>query len=252
MVQMGDCVYLEWDSRFFGLHIGRYLPKELSEVEALAANVWCAENDIDCLYYLAGSNDPVSVTVAENAGFRFVDMRVTLAAKLVLGQQSHLASPDGFVLRSASLEDVPELQKMAAEIYTHGRFHSDTRFGPAKARALYTQWIRNSCDCDGFADYVFVADSEGVPLGYITCKLGECGTGNIGLIGVDSSAQGRGVGRTLVFAAMDWFSSKGVTQVEVVTQGSNISAQRLYQVCGFTTNRVELWYHLWPQQRFVR
>ena len=37
----------------------------------------------------------------------------------------------------------------------------------------------------------------------------------------------------------------GITYIDVVTQGRNYSAQRLYQRCGFITQSTELWYHKW-------
>jgi dTDP-4-amino-4,6-dideoxy-D-galactose acyltransferase len=86
---------------------------------------------------------------------------------------------------------------------------------------------------------------EGKPAGYITCQLVNEQTGQIGLLGVDVTAQGRGGGRRLVTMALDWFAAKGVTRVIVVTQGRNIRAQRLYQKCGFMTASLQLWYHRW-------
>ena len=46
-------------------------------------------------------------------------------------------------------------------------------------------------------------------------------------------------------AALAWFSESGVRDVQVVTQGRNRAALRLYQRCGFVIEAVELWYHRW-------
>jgi hypothetical protein len=37
--------------------------------------------------------------------------------------------------------------------------------------------------------------------------------------------------------------------VNVVTQGRNSKAQRLYERCGFLTRSVQLWYHRWFMPR---
>lgn len=45
--------------------------------------------------------------------------------------------------------------------------------------------------------------------------------------------------------ALEWFAARDIQSVQVVTQGRTISAQRLYQNCGFMTHSVQLWYHKW-------
>ena len=51
--------------------------------------------------------------------------------------------------------------------------------------------------------------------------------------------------KALIAAALDWCEAEGAEEVAVVTQGRNVAAQRLYQRCGFVTQRLELWYHKW-------
>jgi dTDP-4-amino-4,6-dideoxy-D-galactose acyltransferase len=79
----------------------------------------------------------------------------------------------------------------------------------------------------------------------VTCLRGDAGTGSIGLVGVAEAARGRGLGGRLVAAALGWFAGQGVERVEVVTQGRNVAAQRLYQAHGFRTRRVEVSFHRW-------
>ena len=50
---------------------------------------------------------------------------------------------------------------------------------------------------------------------------------------------------SLVVRALESFAERCVRLVSVVTQGSKVAAQRLYQGCGFATSAVELWYHRW-------
>jgi ribosomal protein S18 acetylase RimI-like enzyme len=49
----------------------------------------------------------------------------------------------------------------------------------------------------------------------------------------------------LTEAALAWFCAQGLQRAQVVTQGRNIAAQRLYQKCGFRTGEIALWYHRW-------
>ncbi|PYL79693.1 MAG: hypothetical protein DMF21_11780 [Verrucomicrobia bacterium] len=102
-------------------------------------------------------------------------------------------------------------------------------------------------DCAGRADKVLTVErgSSG-PLGYITCNLSkDSNTGRIGLVGVASEFRGKGVGKTLICGALQWFCSVGAQKIAVVTQMRNVAAQRLYQRAGFRTESVRVWYHRW-------
>ena len=252
------CEYLSWDSEFFGLRIGRVNGDRLTPETAPAISEWCEANSIDCLYFLAGSGDPESVRLAERQGFRLVDIRVTLVrgqGSGVRGQGPGAGPAGGTVLdprdrrelipniRSARPEDIPALRAIAGVSHHDTRFYSDPNFPPARRDALYETWIEKSCH--GYADAVLVAELDGTAVGYITCKLPGGGEGQIGLVGVGPEHQGRGLGRGLVEASLRWFAEHGAPRVTVVTQGRNIAAQRLYQRCGFVTQSVQLWYHLW-------
>jgi ribosomal protein S18 acetylase RimI-like enzyme len=102
-------------------------------------------------------------------------------------------------------------------------------------------------ECQGRAQQVLVARAANHhPIGFISCHLLPASSqGHIGLVGVSSEASGKGIGRALVLAALEWFAVHHANEVKVVTQASNISAQRLYQRCGFLSAEVQIWYHKW-------
>ncbi len=50
---------------------------------------------------------------------------------------------------------------------------------------------------------------------------------------VDEKARGRGVGRALIQAALDWARSQGCSEVEVSTEQDNTDAQNFYRRLGF-------------------
>jgi ribosomal protein S18 acetylase RimI-like enzyme len=109
---------------------------------------------------------------------------------------------------------------------------------------LYETWIEKSLS--GYAQAVLVMGEPGQPEGFVTCHTNMLeAKGLIGLVGVSRSARGRGVGQALVLESLHWFAVQGMASAEVVTQGRNIPAQRLYQKCGFAIKEVKLWYHQW-------
>src|SRR5829696_3394593 len=72
------CELLEWDSHHFGLRIGRVRGDQLSTNMIAEIDRWRQTQRIDCLYMLAGIDHLETIRLAENAGFRFTDLRVTL------------------------------------------------------------------------------------------------------------------------------------------------------------------------------
>ena len=236
------CRFLEWDSRFFGINIGRVNGSRLARDQSEGLLEWCQAQKIDCLYLLAEAGDPETAQLVAEQGFELVDIRLTFERDSLGAAGSRLTSlPAG--VRPFQSSDLPALREMAGRLHEDTRFFFDQRFPRERSAELYRVWLERSCE--NAQQQVFVAESEGAPEGYVASANGADGVGQIELIGVEFSAQGRGVGRALIMAALDAFASQGIARTRVVTQGRNVRAQRLYQRCGFVTESLQLWYHLW-------
>lgn len=233
------CRFLEWDTNFFGRRIARIIPTHLTPQTVGEALAWCEAQQIACLYFLAEPDDRETVCLAEDHGFRLVDIRVVLERSLAD------ITPSVNVplhIRECTPADSPALRAIAGASYRDSRFYYDPHFPAAMCDALYETWIERSCE--GYADVVLVAEAQDQPVGFISCHL-EQDKGKIGLIGVSAAEQGRGIGRDLIDAALGWFAAQEMAAVTVVTQGRNTGAQRFYQRSGFITRSVQLWYHRW-------
>jgi ribosomal protein S18 acetylase RimI-like enzyme len=239
------CRILEWDTSFFGFCIARVQADRLTEEHISHIAAWCSENRVRCLYFLARSDDPATTRLAEDNGFRLVDVRLTFArdpSSPIGGTEIGHGCPA--LVRTVRPEDLDGLQRIARESHKTTRFYCDSNFPAHLSESLYETWITRSCQ--GYADRVLIAELDGLPVGYLTCHLDSAqGMGSIGLVGVSSHAQGRRIGQQLVREALTWFAVQGAREVSVVTQGRNLSAQRLYQRAGFLTRSVQLWYHRW-------
>lgn len=231
------CEYLEWDSNFFGLRIARYRGHLLRKEELQAADKWCREENIDCLYLLAESSDARTIELAESNQFHFVDARVQMEA------DTHPSSCPPSSVRPARPEDLETLQRIARVSHGDSRFFFDHRFPRSRVEDLYAEWIARSVG--GWASSVLVCKVAGQVAGYISCHLSDQGSGSIGLLAVDQEQRGRGLGQQLLSGAMQIFEQGGARTVSVVTQARNIDSQRLYQKAGFRTRSVQLWFHRW-------
>jgi dTDP-4-amino-4,6-dideoxy-D-galactose acyltransferase len=135
------------------------------------------------------------------------------------------------------------LARLALQIGQYSRFRQDYHFSPETWLRLYYAWMQNSINRT-IADEVLVIRDSGLIVALVTVRARES-IGEIGLLGVDESHRGVGLGRALVDAAMRWFLDRRLSSVRVVTQGGNLPACKLYEACGFVVDSVENFYHFW-------
>src|SRR5215208_6781484 len=126
--------------------------------------------------------------------------------------------------------------------HVDSRFFNDLHFDRARCRELYGRWIEKSVN--GWADAVFVAEAYGAVQGYITCSR-EDTCGSIGLVAVSDSARGKGIAKSLMGSAVEWFRAESLDQVRVVTQGRNAAARAFYDRAGFQLVENKMWFHKW-------
>lgn len=243
MYPENTCKLLDWDTAFFGLKVARLLPSHLTDVILQQALTWCQIQAIECLYFLADCDRSETIQLAEQNGFSFVDIRMTFERDLNDMNVPSTATLPGVSIRVSQQRDLPYLRAIARNIYSDSRFHYDPHFPRTKAENLYVTWIDKSCN--GSADAVLVVEKNEEPMGYITCHIVQPQVGQLGLVGLHPALQGIGAGQRLVYSALQQFNDWGIKRVEVVTQGRNCKAQRLYQRCGFLTQNLQLWYHKW-------
>jgi dTDP-4-amino-4,6-dideoxy-D-galactose acyltransferase len=132
---------------------------------------------------------------------------------------------------------------IVGESFTQSRFYADPHFGAEKALRLYEEWIKRCFSPNSTPVILALHEKEGI--GFVTCELDTATHGRLGLVAVARQARERGCGSALIKAAIGHFRHSGIRSVTVATQGSNVSAQRLYQKCGFRIREVNLWFHLW-------
>lgn len=240
------CQFLEWDSNFFQFRIGKVNQSHLDEDEIQEIMQWCHDERIDCLYFLAASDNPQTIRLAEEHGFQMVEIRMIMERKLQNWRQHTPQHQEtNLIIRHPRPEDIPTLEKIAAFSYIDSRFYFDQRFDSQKWQAYYSTWVRKSCS--GSADLALVAEKSNEVVGYITGNLNKDNPheGIYELTGVAPEARRSGVGQELFCSGLDWFADHGVETVWLATQGRNIPTQRMVQRNGFITRDCQIYYHLW-------
>ncbi len=89
-------------------------------------------------------------------------------------------------------------------------------------------------DCTHNPAGSFVAEREGVILGYVTTRIDHANSiGRIPNLAVVEQARGLGLGRRLIHHALDYFREQGMKVAKIETMASNVIGQNLYPSCGF-------------------
>ena len=219
-----DPQMMAWDGDFWNCRVGR-----ATSLDGLSE--WAVENTVGLMCLLVDADNPSEIQRAEEIGYRFMDIRVTLT----MAACSRLSW-----VRLARAEDTAKLQAIAREAFHLTRFYADPTLDDSRCDDLYAEWTRSLCA--GGASVVLVAEREDTPVGYVTVNLdGEAS--EIGLIAVAADWRGQHLGTALVNGAIDWAYAHGAERMTVVTQGRNTGALRTFEGCGFRVSNTQVWMH---------
>jgi dTDP-4-amino-4,6-dideoxy-D-galactose acyltransferase len=239
------CEFLEWDSSFFEKRIARLKSHTLQTETIEQVIEWCELNLIDCLYFLAESNDPQTIWLAEENKFRLVEVRYVLERSLKdWNPDTRPREAVDIIIRDPKTSDISTLQVIARTSYVDSRFYFDPHFSEEKWGEYYATWVKKSCE--GGADLALVAEKQGQVVGYITGNIDhENLNGIYELTGVKTSERRSGVGQELFRSGLDWYVQHGIEYIWVATQGRNIATQRMIQRHEFLSKSCQLYYHKW-------
>lgn len=232
---MGDPIeHLAWDSEHFGVPIARVAEPDSVERLERAAD-FADDAGVRCLTALVDAGSTEAISAAESLGFRCYDVRIEFDR----GVRGDLGDVEG--IHRASEADVQALAPMAGERFFTSRFYADPHFSEDSVRGLYVAWLRRGATTEDRQ----VLTVDGLH-GFVVCHLDDqARLGTIELIAVSKQSEGSGCGGKLLDAAEKVFADAGLDQARVVTQGRNLSAQRLYQRHGYRTCDTALWFHRW-------
>ena len=215
---------MAWDTDFWKQRVGRAFHLDgLSE--------WAVDNTVGLMCLLVDADKPAEIQEAEERGFRFMDVRVTL---------DMLATSRASWARMARAEDAKKLIAISREAFHLTRFYADPTLDDSRCDDLYAEWTRSSCA--GAADIVLVVEQDNVPVGYVTVDADE-DHAEIGLVAVAADYRGQHLGTVLVNGAIDWAHTQNAKTIRVVTQGRNTGALRTFEGCGFRVTNTSLWFH---------
>lgn len=136
-----------------------------------------------------------------------------------------LSVPDGVTIRSYRETDAADVVRVNAAAFAHhpeqGAMDLDNL-----ARRMAEPWF----DPAG----LLVADDSIGMLGFHWTKQHDAQLGEVYVVGVDPSAQGRGLGKLLTLAGLHHLAGLGVEEVLLYVESDNQPAVAVYSRLGFT------------------
>jgi len=233
---------LEWDTDFFNLNIAYLSCRHLTDNIIHHMNSFINNEKINLLEYLCNCHDSRSVILAEKNQFHFTDIRLTFEKVITEKINSQIEAP--FAVKLAEKIHIEDLKAISSNIYKDSRYYFDGKFDEKKINDFYQSWVEKAVlgTFDHECHAIFHIDK---PVGFCTIRYYPSNSAQIGLFGISSNYQGKGLALKLIHSVINKLQEKLIKKVYVVTQGRNYSAQRIYQKAGFLTKSTELWYHKW-------
>jgi dTDP-4-amino-4,6-dideoxy-D-galactose acyltransferase len=230
--------YLDWDSKFFNLNVGRcrISRDELITEEELS--------DFDLVYIVV--DDVLSAPVKKY----FSSIAFFADEKLSYEKMISTTSPPVDQVLSWPQTQKPgeDLLDIGVQSGEFSRFNVDPNIPKQKFIELYQAWVINSAN-RRIAEEFYYFEEGGSVAGMITLAI-KNNLPDIGILSVDKNFRGKGIAGNLVRAAEHWSKNiKGRERLRVVTQAANVVACRFYEKNGFSIHKREYVFHWWKRAK---
>lgn len=231
-------IYLAWDSQFFGKKIGKLALFEENNLFLQDSLAKAYAEKYELIYVFTEKNRKISDEILQKFHGKLVDRKVIYTAKIGQLHTKNNKPIEEFLQEKAS----QELYDLAYISGNYSRFKADKGFGIENFKHLYREWIDKSVSHE-IAKKVFVYSDKKIG-GMVTLSI-KGNTATIGLIAVDETLQGHGIGVSLIDACVEYCKSEKIQTLDVSTQMDNAQACRFYEKYGFEIKEVINIYHFW-------
>lgn len=182
-------------------------------------------------YSKVSTEDTILVETLTKSGFYVVDVNLLFS---YTPSDSVEVPENSCKIRLCTKEDQDDVLSVAESSFRYSRFHLDSHFTKTVADKIKREWIQNYI-LGKRGEALWVVEFERNVAGFlavITSQWNNQDCAIIDLIGVRQSAQGKGVGTSLVQFFQQEYGKQYPTLL-VGTQAANIPSVRLYEKLGF-------------------
>lgn len=236
-----QCQILKFDTKLFGFKVAKILPKKLSLTKLKPILHKLHSEKVHLVYWQADGTDKKSQQAARKLKGFLSCKQVTFLTDLKKPLNTQKSPSQVKTYRAQKPTEA--MKQLAIYIGSRSRFGTDPKIPKKLMQKMYFAWIKNSVKGPA-ADKVLVIKHKRKVAGMITLST-KNKRGDIRLLAVATNFRGKKIGSKLVEAAKNYFTNKGFSKLQVVTQKTNIAACHLYKKCGFHQEKVDNFYHFW-------
>lgn len=157
------------DSKRFGFPIAR-----INEWEGLDPLSFCdelKENGVKLIISRIDAREESLIDKLKEIGFEVMDTIIHYRRDLPKATVTEAFKKDGISMRIAELPDIPSLRSIAGSSLRGGHYFADKRLEKVKSIEIYEDWISRSVTDPNVADRVYIAEKDGVIIGFATFSL---------------------------------------------------------------------------------
>ncbi len=178
------------------------------------------------------ARDIAAIRVLTAHGFYPVETMMHLHAELARTRPLVPRLPRGFVVRSATPEDLKDIVRIATEGFADDRFHLDPAIPDTGAGTRYRHWVERAA-ADG--DPLFVLDRRDGPdvVGFYHVREIDEATIDLSLAAVDDRYQRLGLGAVMYQEVLRICQDRGYRTAETNISVQNTAVLNLFAALGF-------------------
>jgi dTDP-4-amino-4,6-dideoxy-D-galactose acyltransferase len=231
--------FKQWDSEFFGYPVG--ILSYSDELTPSFLHRLITTSSYRLVYAFVAPGDSVANATLQKAGGFWSDTKIVYTKKSTLTDLPE--NPFIRRLDAKQEENYAALLALALASGIHSRFKTDPHFTNNEFQRLYQAWLDRSLE-GSMADHVWIYQQEGEVAGFVT-DIRKENIVEIGLIAVNSTFRGLGIGSSLLAHVEALAKAKAASAVEVATQRANGGACRFYEQNGYRVKEEINIYHFW-------
>lgn len=204
---------------------------------------WKEENRIAFCTAKIPHHSTLESYLLQMQGYRFIELNYKPEINLTPASGTRTSEYD---FQDAEPTDEPELTQVATSIFRHTRFHLDPLIPAGTGDRRYGIWMKNAfanprqrvikCVKGDSLQAFFVQENPKRDHAFWS------------LVGLAPDLAGRGVGRQIWAAALNWLAGKDIARVSTSISSLNTPVVNLYVALGFRFPEPEMTFH-WHRER---
>ena len=227
-----EAMVVPWDTDILGFPVGQINQIKLNEnviSQDLPSDfiAWREAQGLKMISYRTRHDNIKETIFLEENGFRFIEMVYPVS----MNDLSNINSSETIVLENALETDLDQIQSIAREAFSTGRFNIDPRLGAEIGGRRYAMWVLNSFKNPKHQIIKATVDSQ--IIGFFIVELIQPDTIYWHLTAIASQFQGQGFGKRVWSGMLARHKRDGLKKVHTTISAHNSPVINLYTKLGF-------------------